>query len=390
MKIEKYYESLLKSAISSMKKGEPITFVGMYDCGKNYLFTLLFDTLDKKPINIFPVFIDLQSGTMPHIIETIGISLSLVTKLSAPPKNKADVISIVHRMSKKRRICFIINIGYGVAVDPEFFQLLSQLRNLLGWEFTTVFFANTGFLFQTSIPGPLFDKVLKKNVHPVVPLDEADSQLVLSMYERRYRKRLSAKVAQLVIAQSGGNPGFLKGLYLQAKEDRAWKLQNIFDERLYFRIQRLVEELPMSHQQALRLRSHKESQTDISMRSFLARYGYTKLDGALFSPLVNFYLTAPTPSQAPSSGEELDDLLRVKLTSAERRVYARLAQNAGKLVSRDVLAQALWAEAWADKYSDWAIDQVMHGLRDKLIALGTAGSIQTKKGEGYVFLLTPK
>ena len=54
-----------------------------------------------------------------------------------------------------------------------------------------------------------------------------------------------------------------------------------------------------------------------------------------------------------------------------------------KLKSRDDIGDVLWGKESYEKYSDWAIDQIMSKIRKKLGLLGTKTRIVTVRGRGY-------
>lgn len=58
-----------------------------------------------------------------------------------------------------------------------------------------------------------------------------------------------------------------------------------------------------------------------------------------------------------------------------------------QLFSKDKIAEILWGEKESfEKYSDWAMTQMMAALREKISSLGVKpSSIKTIRGEGYVF-----
>jgi hypothetical protein len=74
------------------------------------------------------------------------------------------------------------------------------------------------------------------------------------------------------------------------------------------------------------------------------------------------------------------------LTRKEHDIFEHLEKNPGNVFSREQVAQLIWGDTWEDKYSDWAIDQTMHRLREKLSQYHNSYSIKTKKGEGFVLL----
>jgi hypothetical protein len=70
------------------------------------------------------------------------------------------------------------------------------------------------------------------------------------------------------------------------------------------------------------------------------------------------------------------------LTSTERDVLTLLLETK-QIVTREQVAEHIWHENWEEKYSDWAIDQLMHRLREKLSLTKSPYTIQTKKGQGF-------
>ena len=71
----------------------------------------------------------------------------------------------------------------------------------------------------------------------------------------------------------------------------------------------------------------------------------------------------------------------IQLTYSEEKLLDQLKQNAD-ILSRENVAKILWAQSEkGEKYSDWAIDQAMHRLREKASQLGC--EIKTIKGKGF-------
>lgn len=76
-----------------------------------------------------------------------------------------------------------------------------------------------------------------------------------------------------------------------------------------------------------------------------------------------------------------------KLTRQEYEILAYFLKEPNKVHSRDVLAETLWGKESYEKYSDWAIDQLMSKLRKKLTQLGLeANNLTTIRGRGYKFV----
>lgn len=76
------------------------------------------------------------------------------------------------------------------------------------------------------------------------------------------------------------------------------------------------------------------------------------------------------------------------LTPKEYEILRYFMQNQSKLISRDNLAGVLWGEEVFEHYSDWAIDQLISSLRQKLIKFNFSPALlKTIRGKGYVFNL---
>ena len=72
-----------------------------------------------------------------------------------------------------------------------------------------------------------------------------------------------------------------------------------------------------------------------------------------------------------------------RFTGQEYNVIKFLLSEPAKLRSRDEIGEALWGGESYEKYSDWAIDQVMSKIRKKLKSLGTRTQLVTIRGRGY-------
>jgi len=74
------------------------------------------------------------------------------------------------------------------------------------------------------------------------------------------------------------------------------------------------------------------------------------------------------------------------LTFHEQRVLELLMQNEGDIVARDKVAEKMWESDVDERYSDWAIDQLMYRLRQRLSQGKVPLTIKTKRGQGFVLL----
>lgn len=72
-----------------------------------------------------------------------------------------------------------------------------------------------------------------------------------------------------------------------------------------------------------------------------------------------------------------------KFTRQEYLVLKMFLEKPAHLFSRDNIGDVLWGKQAYDKYSDWAIDQLISKLRKKLAQFGYKDYLVTIKGRGY-------
>lgn len=101
----------------------------------------------------------------------------------------------------------------------------------------------------------------------------------------------------------------------------------------------------------------------------------------------NNSIKTPILSLDPVSGAVLLNGFTVEesFTRQEYTILSLFLKNPGKLLTREILGLELWGDSHYEKYSDWAIDQVMSKLRKKLKNIGVNAKIITLRGRGYKF-----
>lgn len=75
-------------------------------------------------------------------------------------------------------------------------------------------------------------------------------------------------------------------------------------------------------------------------------------------------------------------------TRQEYEVLRFFLKEPNHLRSRDEISEAMWGKESYDKYSDWAIDQLMSKIRKKLKNLGAGNVLVTVRGRGYKIVLS--
>ena len=105
---------------------------------------------------------------------------------------------------------------------------------------------------------------------------------------------------------------------------------------------------------------------------YLLGVGMVKKEGSnyqLFTPLLKEYLKTNLP---------------VKLPVKEAKLFRLLRKNAGNVVSKDEIFQAVWGEA--DEATDWALDALIYRLRNHPFIKSQGYIIESHKKVGYTLI----
>ncbi|MBI5613654.1 helix-turn-helix domain-containing protein [Candidatus Gottesmanbacteria bacterium] len=388
MKIAPYYQRLLEKALQAVNSFEPITYVGMFDSGTDYLFTLFIPLLvSELEKDTYSVAVDLSGlSTKEEIESEVSFALSEIDSEFQQLGDFAQVTRNIRKFAEKKRLILVIYLGQDGGTANELFIFLNRLRNLLGWRFSYIVFTSCKLFLQQKNQNQLLNKVLKRNIETVQLLEEQDARVVLSNYEERYQKKLSEIDSKIVLTNSSGNPGLIKALYLLTIDRDVKNKMDIYDSRLSFRLEGIVSDLPVEFHQKI-AGTIKPSGDAFELQ--LLRYGYLSSHGnklVPFTPLLSTYLEMRKRHPLNQQASIGTHSLLLNLTISQRKVLEYMELHPGELVTKDDVAKVLWGESWADRYSDWAIDQLISTLRDKMVKIKHKGKIVTKKGEGIIFI----
>ena len=386
MKIAPYYQKLLAKGVQAIKSGEPISFVGMYDSGETYLFSILAPLVQTEVSkDQIVASVDISGlGDEKKITKSIISAIAESVNLKQKAENFSELTNIISGIARKTRITLSFNLGIDVNKGENFYLMINRLRNLCGWNFSYLFFANTSLITQDITQGAILEKLVRRNIVPIKLPSEPDSEVVISNYEERYGRELYKNTRAKIMELSGGNPGLIKALFIQASENEEWKEANLWDERLYFRLSRIYSDLTLEYQEKLKSIVEGKVVDDEKTISFFRSFDFINEKNEIFSPMFMKYLLNFDELQIENN-EQLGEVANTLFSRSERVIVEYLTAHEGEIVDRDQMAKIIWGENWADKYSDWAIDQLMHGIREKLKTVAGVGVIKTKKGEGFIY-----
>ena len=344
---------IAEEVIKQVNLGEPIAVFSMPGMGKHYERSLLGDLIAK------------DSKLQNHKI----ISKDLFTT-----EEMFEFLKEVENINEKTILILGICLNYGQDASWFIEQLNAIKDKKKNIEIATIIFTSPSAIFSAyKSKIRLITRVLDYKK----PLEKDACLKLIQRYEEKYELSLTDEQKEKIFELAAGHIGMTKNLILEIKlnPDLDFSIENLMEsESIKGWLFELTEDL---HKELLEVLIGIREDAEIS--KVLRKCGYFNEKGEVFSPLFQKYLEKNLEKKF--STESFEN----KLTDQEIKAYQLLKNSNAKIVSRDDIAKAIWAEEWLEKYSDWAIDQLIHSLRDKIDAAEITSKITTLRGKGYKF-----
>jgi len=227
------------------------------------------------------------------------------------------------------------------------------------------------------------------------PLYTKDASLdFLNHMCKRWELSLSREQKQKIVRNCLGSVWLIKHalrLVMSAPDENIDVL--IEDPSMQFRVEAIWDSFTKGEQEDL-LKIHQHSSTKgISLLNlqYFEQIGLVKKD-RITIPLLDRHIGKHTEKQHIEviQNEILINSVPVTgiFSDQEREVVLLLLSHAGDVVDRETIAQVLWKSETDEKYSPWAIEQLIKRLRKKLVSLDMPRDcIKTVRGKGYVFII---
>ena len=316
----------------------------MYGNGKDYLFQNLVR--------------EFQNRKLPYTVKVLNTLSEGELKIFAD-ELKADT---------KPTLCFI-NLRIGKDVS-WFINILEDLRIKRGSSFLTHVSCYVGDVY-----GALrsMNKILTEGLVIQELVSYEDAMHILDKeFSSRFGFTPTLAQKKEIYTWSYGHVGLLKSLYLLKKARPTVHLTKELLLKNISVMQRLMEIITHTPEDIMQTVLGKKHNPLLQL--YAEKIGYTK-NGDIFHPLLKELIPQTTrPDTAIFSTTEL-------------RVIDYLKQHKNHLVTREDIARSIWGEEdWEEKYSEWAIGQLIYRVRKKLKETSDHADIHTKKGEGFIFL----
>lgn len=324
--------------------GECCAALCMYGNGKDYLFQ-----------NLVREFSQLQ---LPYTIKVLNTLSEGELKAFADELKKDDT----------HTLCFI-NLRIGKDVS-WFIKTLEDLRIKRGTSFITHISCYAGDVYEALCS---MNKILTEGlvIQELVTFEDA-VHILDNEFAPRFGFSLTKSQKKEIYTWSYGHVGLLKSLYLLKKNypktsfTKKYLLQNI---SIMQRLMEIIANTPESMIQVMLGKKHNPLLT-----LYAEKIGYIK-NGKIFNPLIEELI--PQISRPDTA----------VFSTTELRVLDYLKKHKNQLITREDVARSIWGEEdWEEKYSEWAIGQLVYRIRKKLQRSSEHYDIQTKKGAGFILL----
>lgn len=382
----------------------------------------------EKYLLVYVEPLDLTEESLSGYLQLIGSSLCSMVKQKGIELSKeySDVFlngesSYSKLLSELRSMIHeVVQKGYEVVL---FFGEFDELDFA-----NTIFYHNLKSLWSNLYPGLHYiflmrervtrdenveqwgelNEVILQNTLYLPLLNEKDTDYLFDQFSKSYGVEVSSDLKKRLLDLCGGHPYLLKVCFrvLGKNDYKSLSLEEV--ETLigeYYEIKSVARGIlnvrSENEKTILRKIAVGDQLTDIenlNSLEFLVSIGMiAKKDSryVLFSHIFRQALLTskdhkPTTKERSfeyvSENNEIlleGSTIEEKFTHQEYMILCEFLKSQGKLMTRDDIGAVLWGQESYEKYSDWAIDQLMSKLRKKLGDLKVKEKLVTIRGKGY-------
>lgn len=283
------------------------------------------------------------------------------------------------------RIFGIFLVGYDNAIKHDNTTLLKHVGALLEKHNHL----SVIFLSEQNIPeSPVYSDLIKRhmlveNIFYQKVYNEKDITTILSHLEKTWHIYIPQTVKQTIIHTIGGHPMLVEEAVRIFRDNPEISTTELLaNPHLVRKAITIFKALSQVDQETLRnLFDNKKT----SISEYLIATGLVKGTTVQLPYWQYMYNHFPNDNIFHHTLHPTLDVTHY-LTYKEHEIYQYFVNHPNMIISREDIAKIIWKDMWEDKYSEWAIDQVIHRLRSKLSAHHMEYTIKTKKGEGFLML----
>jgi hypothetical protein len=322
-------------------------------------------------------------------------SLLIQVRLMSEFKKFQSFESLIHHLDKNKRHLVITCPLADFLFTQKGKHYLSLIQKII-FEYTPTL---TCFLaFETDIIHP-DSAELVRNYHMLFqhidyyPLySSTDTSTFINYLCLKWEIKMKTKVKQEIIEKCGGYFWLVKEALRQIRDTGSWDINS---ESFQYRLQTIAQSLKESEYITIaKILSKNRGFDDVQLhsRKYLQKIRLLDNKSNLTVPLLKdtiIKLGASKRKLILIKNEIFLNQVPVSnfFSRKEFRIIKLLLSREGETVTRDEIADVIWLMDVKEKYSEWAIDQLVKRLRNRLSELLIPKTvIRSVRGKGYCYV----
>ncbi|HYK08213.1 MAG TPA: winged helix-turn-helix domain-containing protein [Candidatus Eisenbacteria bacterium] len=282
-------------------------------------------------------------------------------------------------LSQRKQKLALFIIGIDSLLKNQRFELMKHLNTLAER------YENVSFLFFVRFDVmeiPLFNSyqiphLLSETFYQKV-FSEKDCMHFLHHMEQSWNIKVNKKLSNDIAKNFQGHLFLIKAAIRLARDNPEISIEEILDSpALIRRGLGVFEGLTAKDQETVLSLLHNKIPSSIS--EYLRKTGLVQ-NNMLGIPY--WYRIKNDIFRLKNHDNSIHHQLELQFTSLERETFD-IFMETKTIVTREKLAKTIWRNEWMERYSNWAIDQLIHRIREKIKKAGAPYEIVTKKGEGF-------
>ncbi|OGM33085.1 hypothetical protein A3D00_02650 [Candidatus Woesebacteria bacterium RIFCSPHIGHO2_02_FULL_38_9] len=411
-----FYRSNLSQIARVIEKGKVAIFAGINAIGKTYLFQQVLSNrfkeklLENKKTHLVAIDLKDKIGLTTEQILAYWLTQTKET-LGLKSEEKevnnfsfySEMTELIKKLNPDEKISFVIlDFQNTFNCDESFFQSLIYLQ-IYSYGKVSYIVLSEPQILQSKNAGVIrflekFENLRKFNFIKVfddktLRADVAIQGKLLNMDFKKY--------VSMLVKHSHGYHGISRTSCHLIRDNPDLtdirKLSKVFAENssCQFWVKEIFDSIPRESIRILKEVAGEKAKFEKYRKNiygqYLADLTFLKKDGTFQYPILlpflkNYVLSGEEgiPQLKLSGKSFVANGDKIKLTKKEFMVLETLYKNKGKVVSLDILGEAIWKDN-PDEFSLWAIAQIIRRLRKKLaFYFINPQTLKSVRNEGYI------
>jgi hypothetical protein len=377
--VTKQYDEASKRWNSALGHGESACVIFPYLSDRQIRIKQFIDSVDSS--KLIPIVIDLS---LRSIDEFDDLKNNLNQLLPENIRKETFNISL-----KDRKEVFVLVVGDGESLlKPENDQILEMLQRLmLEQENLVMLSAFETDIFSKHINVSKYDLIFQNIFYYPLYDDETVMEFVGFLFQL-WQAKIPQPIRKTITYNSGGSFWLAKEACRIYRENGEWSKDS---PTFQFRINSIIRTLNEEEKTIISACPHLNNYQEHEVFKHLKKIGMIDENNQSRIPEVGRIIGERIEKENSFEMEAGDILLKGismynVLSATEFSLLKFFMKKPNMAISRDEIAKVLWPSDTENRYSEWAIDQAVKRLRDRLVSLRLSPTIiRSVRGVGYEF-----